>query len=67
MLLGVASQIRVNRLVPEFLDTVPVLYLSALQEPIKLVSLAARLGLFTYIEVKLRVVEQVLFTNSSLL
>ena len=57
MLLRVASQIGVNGLVPEFLNTVPVLNLSALQEPVKLVGLAARLGLFADVEVEFRIVE----------
>ena len=56
-----------DRLVPELLNTVPILDLSALQQPAKLVSSAFCLRLFADIEVELRVVEHVPLANSFLL
>lgn len=66
MLLRVTPEVRVDRLMPELLDAVPVLDLSALQQETHLVSVFLRLCLFANEEVKLCVVEQLLFESALL-
>ena len=67
MLLRVTAQVGVNGLVPELLDSIPILDLSTLQEEAHIVRLLLRLRLLSDVEVQLRVAKLVFLANSSLL
>ena len=66
MLLWVTTQIRVDGLVPELFDAIPVLDLFALQNLAKLVRWFI-LSLISDKEVQLRVAKRIFLSNSSLL
>ena len=67
MLLWITTQEGVDRLVPEFLNTIPILDLSALQNVDDLVSVTFLLCFLSDKEVKLTVREVVSLSNASLL
>ena len=67
MLCRVSTEIRVDGLVPELLNTVPVLDLSTLQKVAQIVTLSLLLGLISNVKVELWVVKVVSRVDSSLL
>ena len=67
MLCRISTEIRVDGLVPELLNTVPVLDLSTLQKVAQIVTLSLLLGLISNVKVELWVVKVVSRVYSSLL
>ena len=67
MIFGVASQVRLDRLVPELLNSFPVLDLTALEQVADIVRSALGKSLVSDEVVQLWVVKDSLFVDSTLL
>ena len=67
MLLRVTAQVRVNGLVPELLNSVPILDLSTLQQEAHIVRSLLVLRIFANVKVQLGVAKLVFFADSTLL